>query len=56
EIETKDKDMGIIGPTAVGPARLWRCWPRQSSTWYIFGMLQVSSPERSYRMPEMSAR
>ncbi|GJZ84926.1 hypothetical protein Tco_0650265 [Tanacetum coccineum] len=39
-IKSKDKDRGIMGLVAVGPAGLWRCWPRQSSTWCISGMLQ----------------
>ncbi|GKE52355.1 hypothetical protein Tco_1487511, partial [Tanacetum coccineum] len=26
------KVIGIMGLAAVGPAELWRCWHRQSST------------------------
>ncbi|GJW83956.1 hypothetical protein Tco_0157101 [Tanacetum coccineum] len=40
-LETKDKDRGIMGLAAAGPAGLWRCWQRQSSTWCISGILQT---------------
>ncbi|GJZ32762.1 hypothetical protein Tco_0578198, partial [Tanacetum coccineum] len=46
---------GIMGLAAVGPAVLRRCWPRQSSTWCVSEMLQVSSLRKSYRMLGMSA-
>ncbi|GJV00511.1 hypothetical protein Tco_1329781 [Tanacetum coccineum] len=55
-IKTKDKDRGIMGLAVAGLAGLRRCWHHQSSAWYISGMLQVSSPRRSNRMLEMSAR
>ncbi|GKG38957.1 hypothetical protein Tco_0460669, partial [Tanacetum coccineum] len=40
-----------MGQAAIGPAVLWRCWPRQSSSWCVSRMLQVSSLGKSYRMP-----
>ncbi|GJZ13348.1 hypothetical protein Tco_0548578 [Tanacetum coccineum] len=33
-----------MGQAAVGPAELWRCWPRQSSIWSASGMQQL--PDR----------
>ncbi|GJU56564.1 hypothetical protein Tco_1230278 [Tanacetum coccineum] len=51
----KIKVGGIMGLAAIGPAVLWRCWPRQSSVWCVYGMSQVSSLGKSHRMPGMSA-
>ncbi|GJU03913.1 hypothetical protein Tco_1114251 [Tanacetum coccineum] len=51
----EDRLGGIMGLAAVGPAVLWRCWPRQSSIWYAYGMSQVSSLRKSHCMPGMSA-
>ncbi|GJX67511.1 hypothetical protein Tco_0303238 [Tanacetum coccineum] len=47
----KDKDRRIMGLAAAGPVELWRCWPHQSSVWYVSGMPQVSSLRKSHRMP-----
>ncbi|GJS13940.1 hypothetical protein Tco_0408412 [Tanacetum coccineum] len=52
----KDKDRRIMGLAATGPVELWRCWPHQSSVWYVSEMPQVSSLKKSHRMPGMSTR